>query len=401
MNINSIYIIKRDTGVCLYHKDFTESAFDPQLLSSFLVAMTSFFDEATRSVTSQARAFEGTHYKIIVEFGEWTLGAVSTKEDTAFIRTKLVRLIERFEEQFNVLRWVDIDLAVHTRFEQSVIDEFVRSLIHADTVITVRPEWKHYTKKSEVISFLRLIPVICTVKEAADFLEIPLELGLNLAAEALWEKAITIDNPVKPDDIYQARSITGPDYLTGPLTPETVRTLTEFDGETPLSIAAERLKTSDLKRFLDEVALLEKRKVIELVTPAHSVAIRYTSALQSLLKNCANIVGLNVMRAVFLASKQQLVDNYPWLAFVSLEEGVDIELRSSLTAATIKGSISPDALNDGFRVLLQFVTRKVRDLLGSNPINRIVANTRKEIQTHFPSTAYEIEWEYLTALKSS
>jgi hypothetical protein len=401
MEINSIYIIKRDTGVCLYHKDFTESAFDPQLLSSFLVAMTSFFDEATRSVTSQARAFEGTHYKIIVEFGEWTLGAVSTKEDTALIRTKLGRLIERFEEQFNVLRWVDIDLAVHTRFEQNVVDEFVRSIIHPDTVITVRPEWKHYTNKSEVISFLRLIPVICSVKEAAEFLEIPLEVALNVTAEALWEKTITIENPVKPDDIYQAMSITGPDSQTGPFTPETVRTLTEFDGETPLSIAAERLKTSDLKRFLDEVALLEKRKIIELVTPAHSVAIRYTSALQSLLNNCANIVGMNVMRHVFLLSKQQIVDTYPWLAFVSLEEGVDIELRSSLTAATIRGTINPDVINDGFRVLLQFVTRKVKDLLGSNPINSIVANTRKEIQNHFPSTAYEIEWELLTTLKSS
>jgi hypothetical protein len=401
MEINSIYIIKRDTGVCLYHKDFTESAFDPQLLSSFLVAMTSFFDEATRSVTSQARAFEGTHYKIIVEFGEWTLGAVSTKEDTELIRTKLVRLIERFEEQFNVLRWIDIDLAVHTRFEQNVVDEFVRSIIHPDTVITVRPEWKHYTNKSEVISFLRLIPVICSVKEAADFLEIPLEVALNVTAEALWERTITIENPVKPDDIYQAMSITGPDSQTGPFTPETVRTLTEFDGETPLSIAAERLKTSDLKRFLDEVALLEKRKIIELVTPAHSVVIRYTSALQSLLNNCANIVGLKVMRHVFLSSKQQLIDNYPWLAFVSLEEGVDIELRSSLTAATIRGTISPDVINDGFRVLLQFVTRKVKDLLGSNPINSIVTNTRKEIQNHFPSTAFEIEWELLTTSKSS
>ncbi|MHA2352824.1 MAG: hypothetical protein ACXABX_06865 [Candidatus Thorarchaeota archaeon] len=401
MEINSLYIIKRDTGVCLYHKDFTESAFDPQLLSSFLVAMTSFFDEATRSVTSQARAFEGTHYKIIVEFGDWTLGAVSTKEDSAFARKKLKRLIERFEEQFNVLRWVDIDLAVHTRFEQNVIDEFIRSIIHPDSVITVRPEWQHFTNKAEVVSFLRLIPSICTVKEAVHFLEIPLEVGLNLAAEALWEKAITINNPVKPDDIYQATSIAGSTPLSEPLPPETVRTLTEFDGETPISIAAERLKTSDLKRFLDEVALLEKRKIIELVTPAHSVVIRYTSALQLLLNNCANIVGLNVMRGVFLRSRQQLVDTYPWLAFVSLEEGTDIELRSSLTAATIKGSISPDVINDGFRVLLQFVTRRVRDLLGSKPINTIVANTRKEIQSHYPGTAYEIEWEYLTAVKSS
>lgn len=116
MDINSIYIIKRDTGMCMYHKDFTGTAFDPQLLSSFLVAMTSFFDEATRSVKSQARAFEGSDYTILVEFGEWTLGAISTKGDSANIRKKLKKTIAKFEEQFSVLKWVELDLAVQTRF---------------------------------------------------------------------------------------------------------------------------------------------------------------------------------------------------------------------------------------------------------------------------------------------
>ncbi|MHA2387073.1 MAG: hypothetical protein ACXAEE_12760 [Candidatus Thorarchaeota archaeon] len=80
MEVESLYIIRRDTGVCMYHHDFVESEFDPDLLSSFLVAMTSFFDEATRSVTSRARAFEGTNNRIIVEFGEWTLGAITVTE---------------------------------------------------------------------------------------------------------------------------------------------------------------------------------------------------------------------------------------------------------------------------------------------------------------------------------
>ncbi|MBY8996554.1 MAG: hypothetical protein KGD60_02390 [Candidatus Thorarchaeota archaeon] len=395
MNINNLYIIKRDTGVCIYHKDFTESGFDPQLLSSFLVAMTSFFDEATQSITSQARAFEGTDYKIVVEFGEWTLGAVSTKEDSAQIRTKLKRMIERFEEQFSVLRWVDIDLAIQTRFEQSVIDEFVRYLIIPDTVITVRAGWEHYTKKPDVMSFLRIIPSICSVKDAAEFLEVPIEVALNLAAEALWENAITVYNPVKPDDIYQATSITRPGAEDEKLSPETAKALSELDGETPVSIAAERMRTSDMKRFLKDVAILEKRKMIELVTPAHAVAVRYTSALHSLLKGCSKIVGITAMRKVFLVSREKLVGTYPWMAYVTLEEGVDIEMRSSLTAATIKGTIGPDVLNDGFRVIMQFITRRVKDLTGAQPMNRIIANTREEIQQQFPSTAYEIEWETL------
>lgn len=395
MEINSLYIIRRDTGVCIYHKDFTESAFDPQLLSSFLVAMTSFFDEATGSIKSQARAFEGAKYRIVVEFGEWTLGAISLKEDSAYIRDKLKRIIKLFEEQFGILRWVDLDLAVHTRFEASMIDEFIRDKIKPETMMTVRPEWEYYTKRPDVQSFLRLIPEICSVKDAASFLEVPLEVAMNIAAEALWENAITIYNPVKPDDIYQA-TLAQTTYPDETLSPDSVRALTEIDGETPLSIAAERLRTSDLRRFLDDVALLERRRMIELVTPAHAVAVRYIAALQSLLRNCAMIVGLNATRKIFFVSRKELVGNYPWLAYITLEMGVDIEMRSSLTAATIKGSIAPFVLNDGFRVLTQFITRRVKDLTGANPINRIVTNTKEEIEQQYPSTVYEIEWETLS-----
>jgi hypothetical protein len=381
--------------MCLYNKDFSESGFDPQLLSSFLVAMTSFFDEATRSLTSQARAFEGADYRIVVEFGEWTLGAISTKEDTAQTRIKLKRMIDRFEEQFNVLRWVDIDLAIHTRFEQNVIDEFIRDLIVPETVMTVRAEWEHYTKRPDVMSFLRLIPSICAIKDAAEFLEIPVEIAMNLAAEALWDNTITVYNPVKPDDIYQATSLTSSAEEEDELHPETAKALTELDGETPVSIAAERVRTSDMKRFLNDVAILEKRKLIELVNPAHAVAVRYTSALQYLLRGCSKIVGINSMRKVFYVSRAELVSTYPWLAYVTLEEGIDIEMRSSLTAATIKGTIGPDILNDGFRVFMQFITRRVKDLTGTHPMNKIIVKTREEIQQQYPSTAYEIEWETL------
>jgi hypothetical protein len=393
MDINSIYIIKRDTGVCMYHKDFTGSAFDPQLLSSFLVAMTSFFDEATRSIKSQARAFEGTDYTIVVEFGEWTLGAISTHMDNQHIRDKLKRTVIKFEEQFAVLKWVDLDLAVHTRFEQTIMNEFVRENIMPETLIAVRPEWEHLTRRPDVISFLRLIPDICSIEDAATFLEVPVEIALNLAAEALWEGVIIVTNPVRPDDIYQTTSLTPTEAAIEGLSPEAARALTELDGETPLSIAAERLKTEDLKRFLEEVAWLKERKMVELVSPSQAVVVRYSSSLQVLLKRFADITGFNPIRNIFFEARDELVVHYPWLTFVTLEEGVDIDMRSSLLSATLKGSITPDAIEDGFRVLIQFITRRVKDLVGAKPVNRILINTKNEIEQRFPSTVLYIEWE--------
>jgi len=393
MDINSIYIIKRDTGVCMYHKDFSGSAFDPQLLSSFLVAMTSFFDEATRSIKSQARAFEGVDYTIVVEFGDWTLGAISTKVDNQHVRNKLKRTLGKFEEQFAVLKWVELDLAVHTRFEQTIMNEFVRENIIPETLIAVRPEWEHLTRRPDVISFLRLIPDVCSIEDAANFLEVPVEIALNLAAESLWEGAIIVTNPVKPDDIYQSTSLTPTEETLEHLSPEAARTLSELDGETPLSIAAERMRTEDLKRFLEDVAWLKERKMVELVSPSQAVVVRYSSALHGLLKRLADIVGFVPIRNIFFEARDELVALYPWLTFVTLEEGVDIDMRSSLLSATLKGSIAPDAIDDGFRVFIQFIMRRVKDLIGANPVNKILFNTKNEIEQKFPSTVFYIEWE--------
>lgn len=377
----------------MYHKDFTGSAFDPQLLSSFIVAMTSFFDEATRSIKSQARAFEGTDYTILVEFGEWTLGAIAALVDSEHIRSKLRRTISKFEEMFAVLKWVELDLAVHTRFEQTIMSEFVREKIMPETLIAIRPEWEHITRRPDVVWFLRLIPDICSVEDASEFLEVPVEIALNLTAEALWDGAIIVTNPVKPDDIYQATSMNPSREDLEGLSPNVARTLSELDGETPLSIAAERLRTEDLKHFLEEVAWLQERKMVELVSPSQAVVVRYSLALQALLKRLVDIVGFLPVREIFVAARDELKAHHPWLTFVTIEEGADIGMRSSLLSATLKGSISPEALEDGFRVFIQFITRMGKDLMGKRAVNKVLMNAKNEVEHQFPSTVFYIEWE--------
>ncbi|MHA1903606.1 MAG: hypothetical protein ACXADL_03150 [Candidatus Thorarchaeota archaeon] len=397
MEVRSLYIIKRDTGACMFHKDFSEAIFDADLISSFITAMSSFFDEATHSMNSRARAFEGTDYKIIVEFGEWTLGAISVKEDSARVRTKLKRIISKFEEQFALLRWVDMDLAVYTRFERNVIEEFIRNQIHADSIIRVRLNWDLFTKNPDVVAFLRLIPEVCSVRDAAEFLEVPVEVAMNVVADALWEKTITIREPVKPDDIYQATSMVRTGDAVKEVSPETAKALPNLDGETPLSIAAEKVKTADLKHFLDEIGFLVEKHAVEKVPPAQAISVLYSETLQKLLNKSAMLLGFRIARRIFFASRGALVETYPWLSFVDLEEGVNVDIKSSLTSATAKGSIGPETLRDGFRAFMQFITKRISFFTGSKPINTILKRTKIELERQFPSRTSDIEWEQLTA----
>jgi hypothetical protein len=223
----------------------------------------------------------------------------------------------------------------------------------------------------------------------------PVEVALNLATEALWEKAISIRNPVKAEDIYQTTSLerTG-DSIEG-VSMETSAALKELNGEIPLSIAAERVKTKDLRQFLDEIGILAERDAVELVTRSQATLVQHSRVLQEILDNCARLLGHRTTRSIYLDSKSQLTDIYSWLAFVDLEDGVDVEIRSSLTSAAIKGNISPEVLVDGFTALVQFLSKRVGLLVGKSTINQVLSKTRVDLQKTYPRTAYEVQWEQM------
>ena len=137
--------------------------------------------------------------------------------------------------------------------------------------------------------------------------------------------------------------------------------------------------------------------MVELVSPSQAVVVRYSTAVQSFLDRCANIIGISAIRSIFFQSRRSLTGTYPWLAYVAIEEGIDFEIRSTLTSSTLRGTIEPDLLADGFRVLMQFMTKRAGELMGTGVVNKILANTRSEIHRRFPSTSYQIEWELLAA----
>ncbi|MGV9168763.1 MAG: hypothetical protein ACOC38_02355 [Promethearchaeia archaeon] len=396
MNIKSIYIIKRETGVCMYHKDFQEAIFDPDLISSFLSAMTSFLDQATGTVKSRARAFEGTDHRIIIEFGDWILGALSVEQESAQLREKLKRTVKKFEEQFNLLRWVDIDLAVYSRFEKVVLDEFVRDRIQEDSIIQVKHNWELFTGQAEVRSFLNLIPKRCSVQDAADFLEIPLDLVVDLASKAYWDKAIEVSSPVTLDDIYQTTFLNQNDKQIQGVSEKTIKALGELDGETPLVIAAERVKTKDMKRFLEEIALLAEKHAVEPVPEVQSILVLYKNVLQTAVLSCAKLIGHKAAATTFRKSQKALLEVYPWVRLVCLENQVDVEIKNQLNSAVVRRAISAETISKGFGKLMRYIAEGTSYYTGCYIANRIVQNTRNETRRQFPHLVNSISWDKLT-----
>lgn len=391
MEVMSLYIIQRDSGVCLYYHDFAEKMYDPHLLSSFIVAMASFFDEAASMGKSQAKAFEGTDSLLLVEFGEWTVGVLSATHETFDLRMKLKNIVENFEEHFALLRWVEMDLAIRTRFAPIMIESFLIERLRPNTIIHVRGNWEFYTNSSDVIKILRVIPSVCSLKDAAEFLEIPISVVQKLMAEALWDKAISVVTPPKPEDIFQATHLTR--ETTEGISEETAKVIPQLDGETPLSIVAEKVKTSDLRLFLEEIAVLAEREAIEPVTIGQTILIMYSKILQDIMDSSISIVGTRVLKKQFYETQQSLVDDYAWLSFIDIDDEVDLNIKSSLTIAITRGTVQPNILQDALDAMLHGISLRLRKFIGAYALRIILAKARDDIETNFPSHSQDIDWE--------
>jgi hypothetical protein len=391
MEVMSLYIIQRDSGVCLYYHDFAEKMYDPHLLSSFISAMAAFFDEAASMGKSKARAFEGTHSLLLVEFGEWTVGVLSTTQDSFDLRIKLRKIVESFEEQFALLRWVEMDLAIRTRFAPVMIDNFVQGRLHPSTIIHVRGNWEFFTNNSDVIKILRVIPSVCSLKDASEFLELPMETITKLMAQALWDKAIAVVTPPKPEDIFQAKSLVG--KTTEGISEETASVIPQLDGETPLSIVAEKVKTSDLRLFLEEIAILAEKEAIEPVTIGQTLIIMYSKILQEIMNRSVSIIGTQVTRKLFYQARHSLMDDYAWVAFIDIDDDVDLNVKSSLTVAITRGTVQPNILQESLNALLYGISTRLKKYIGINPLRIILAKARNNIEMDFPSHSQEIDWE--------
>jgi hypothetical protein len=352
--------------------------------------MASFFDEAASMGKSRARAFEGTDSMLLVEFGEWTVGVLSTTQDSFDLRMKLKTIVDTFEEQFALLRWVEMDLAIRTRFAPVMIESFLIDRLRPNTIIHVTGNWEFYTNSSDVIKILRVIPSVCSLKDAAEFLELPLSVVQKLMAEALWDKAISVVTPPKPEDIFQATSLAR--ETTEGISEETAKVIPQLDGETPLSIIAEKVKTSDLRLFLEEIAVLAEREAIEPVSIGQTLLIMYSKMLQEIMDRSVNLVGTRISKNIFYQTQESLTEDYTWLSFIDVDDEVDVGVKSSLTIAITRGNVQPEILHESLNALIQGISLRLKRFIGGNPLRIILAKTRDEVETSFPTRSQEIDW---------
>jgi len=125
-NEKLVMIINKNSGLAPYSHEFSKSNLDPQVISGFISAMTSFMGTVTGEKQSYWKTVYGSDSVILVENGEWTVGVLVTSRETSEGRSKLRRVVYEFEDYFAVLKDADgIEGSAFREFDQYVRRTFV------------------------------------------------------------------------------------------------------------------------------------------------------------------------------------------------------------------------------------------------------------------------------------
>ena len=98
--LRHLYLIKADSGVCIYEHPFiAEDGMESQLVGGSISGITKLMQEITRS-PQKLRLMDHGNIKLLLEYGAYIIGVLIVEENFSIHRKKLKSLVERFEDQF-------------------------------------------------------------------------------------------------------------------------------------------------------------------------------------------------------------------------------------------------------------------------------------------------------------
>lgn len=118
--IYALFIINRN-GVPLFIKTYASSKVEPNLVSGFLTAVSSFIREISPEQKGALKSIDAEDMKIMLESGEDIVCALLVDYEDKLSREALRAVVERFEEKYkDKLKSWDGNVAIFDAFEEDV-----------------------------------------------------------------------------------------------------------------------------------------------------------------------------------------------------------------------------------------------------------------------------------------
>ncbi|HUY01211.1 MAG TPA: hypothetical protein VMV49_16745 [Candidatus Deferrimicrobium sp.] len=156
--INGIWIIKKDAGICIFHKVFEGKEIDPQLFSGFLSGIYTFSEEISESGGIETLELKEVRILYGVVSDLIFILSITKDEDVDIIRKKISDISKVFHEKYSDLlqNW-DGNIGIFEPFNRN-LNQIMEKMRHVDFVeIPIRfPQKKSVKLTDEEFQVLSL-----------------------------------------------------------------------------------------------------------------------------------------------------------------------------------------------------------------------------------------------------
>lgn len=379
-NEKLLIIMNKDSGLAPYSHEFCRSNLDPQVISGFISAMTSFMGFVTGEQQSNWKTVYGSESEILVETGEWTYGVLAVARVTNEARCNLSRVTSEFEDCFKVLKNSDdIEGSAFREFDQLVRKLFVDDRITNGTLVMKRLEWKSsglsFDLPSTTFNVSKLflgIEAAQSVQEIAEFHSLPIEEVVEHVSKAFWNNAVYLKLvPTANDVLTLSKDTSSIVFQKGNplhLSDKSLKVISQFDGRTKLSSAMNGLNPLEMKILLEDLGELVNRGHIQRISEECRFVILNECILSTLSCRGSQIVGRKNMTALFDQIREKGNKQHPWINRVRLTDMMH-------TQCIFEVNSNPDVLNDicdALEFFIEELTQRLSGLCSKYVINRLL-----------------------------
>ncbi len=346
-NEKVLFILNRETSGALYSHEFIPGGLDPQLLSGFVSAMTTFIGTLAGGEQTQWKTEYGEDIVLLVEGGEWAIGVMAISRETNEVRSKLRRIVREFEESFRNFRDADrLDIMALSEFDRFVMSVIVLDRLSEKSVIIRNANWESVMlpiESSEVL--MHVMKFLMRIKSGHTIEMIMKKQRMNLTevkdvvALAFWHNAIRVVYVPTRDDILCLSEGSLSTLLSrgNPMgiSTQTMKVVGALDGRSPLSHYLDTFQLNDEGALSLELGDLVNRGYVQRISTERQLTLANECVLNELLQLGKSILGSARMNEFFESSLEAGVKLHPWTVAVRVPEPLSIQCEISDSMSTL------------------------------------------------------------------
>jgi hypothetical protein len=382
-NEKALLIIHRDSGMALYSHEFAKGELDPQLLSGFIGAMTSFLSEALNAEESGWKTIYGSDTTLIVEIGGWVTAVLVVLRDNGLLHNKVRLVVAEFENTFQAFKEAAcFEGGILDSFDEFVMRVFIDEKVSAMTHIIKKqgalkdmPNLTNPNQPLEVQDVLSMAENDISVETMAQLQDISLEKAREIVMFAYWYNALDLHYIPSDDDILKptekSLSTIFSDASPLNLSRDTLFIVGSLDGRIPLGEVFKRWNLEE-ENIRSELGALVTQGLLQKTTPEHNLILSHENVLNSFLLECKKLVSEQALKIALLTTFLTGIMTHPWLSRVQIHDEFHLECQID------ENMTSEDYgdLYDALQYVINEIGRKLSTLSSEERIKEALVGAR-------------------------